>query len=289
MVPCGGEIPFGGGDLLRDARVASILEPCPRPDIRLMRLGLGPASLVYALHRIGPYAPDAVGTREYRPRAVHIIWDWNGTLFDDHHLVVESVNASLADLGSPPIDSAAYRRLFVRPLNLFYERLLGSAVDDALMRRIDDVFQAAYLERLAEVGLDADALPAIETVADAGGTQSIASMLWHEMLVSTVSRFGLAEHMLALDGHRGTVGETKEAHLGSHVERLTRLFPGLDRSEMVVIGDITDDAAAARSARVRCVLYDGGSQERPMLEGEGVPVAATLTEAVGLALAGSAG
>jgi len=28
----------------------------------------------------------------------HIIWDWNGTLFDDLHIVVESVNASLAQL-----------------------------------------------------------------------------------------------------------------------------------------------------------------------------------------------
>ena len=35
----------------------------------------------------------------------HVIWDWNGTLFDDLHIVVESVNASLAELGAPPIDA----------------------------------------------------------------------------------------------------------------------------------------------------------------------------------------
>jgi len=215
---------------------------------------------------------------------MHVIWDWNGTLFDDHHLVVASVNASLADLGVPPIDSAGYRRMFVRPLHVFYERLLGSPVDDVLMRRIDDVFQAAYLERLPEVDLDADAIPAIEAVAAAGGTQSIASMLWHEMLVSTVGRFGLEEHMVALDGHRGSVGETKEAHLGRHVDRLAAMFPDIDRSAMVVIGDITDDAVAARSAGVGCVLYDGGSQDRSMLEAEGYPVARSLVEAVGLAL-----
>jgi phosphoglycolate phosphatase-like HAD superfamily hydrolase len=228
----------------------------------------------------GHFLVDRAGTHEYRRRAMrHIIWDWNGTLFDDHHLVVASVNASLADLGVPPIDSAAYRRSFIRPLHAFYERLLGSPVDDALMSRIDDVFQAAYLVGLPDVGLDADAAPAISVVAEAGGTQSIASMLWHEMLVSTVTRFG----------HRGSVGETKAAHLVGHVERLMAMFPGVDRSRMVAIGDITDDAAAARAAGVGCVLYDGGSQNRDALEAEAFPVAGSLVEAVDIALAGRSG
>ena len=41
------------------------------------------------------------------PSVEHIIWDWNGTLFDDLHIVVESVNVSLAELGAPPIDAEA--------------------------------------------------------------------------------------------------------------------------------------------------------------------------------------
>jgi phosphoglycolate phosphatase-like HAD superfamily hydrolase len=55
---------------------------------------------------------------------------------------------------------------------------------------------------------------------------------------------------------------------------------------MTVIGDVTDDADAARAAGVGCVLYDGGSQPRAALEATGVPVAATLVEAVELAGAG---
>jgi phosphoglycolate phosphatase-like HAD superfamily hydrolase len=62
------------------------------------------------------------------------------------------------------------------------------------------------------------------------------------------------------------------------------MYPALDRSGMVVIGDITDDAAAARAAGVRCVLYDGGSQDRHSLEAEGFPVAGSLLEAVEMAM-----
>lgn len=205
-------------------------------------------------------------------------------MFDDHHLVVASVNASLARLNGPEIDAAEYRRHFVRPLHVFYERLLGSPIDDGLMQQIDDTFQEAYALGIETVDLTADARQAVEQVAASGATQSIASMLWHDVLVSTVMRFGLEERMVALDGHRGGVGETKEAHLRSHVERLIARHPTMERTAMVVIGDITDDAAAARAAGVGCVLYDGGSQDREILERQGFPVASTLLEAVATAL-----
>jgi len=214
----------------------------------------------------------------------HVIWDWNGTLFDDHHLVVAAVNASLDRFGVAGIDSAAYRRHFVRPLQLFYARLFGREIDDELMQEIDDIFQEAYRSGFGSAALTPDALEAIGMVGNVGVSQSIASMLWHDMLVSTVTRLGIDEHMLALDGHRGAVGETKDQHLIRHVARLEGMYPGLRAAGMVMIGDITDDAAAARAAGIACVLYDGGSQERAALDAEGVPVAQSLVEAVGLAL-----
>ncbi len=110
------------------------------------------------------------------------------------------------------------------------------------------------------------------------------SMWWHDQLVPAVRFFGLEDHMLAVDGHRGGPGESKEKHLAGHVDQLTRLFPELVRREaVVVIGDVTDDADAARAAGVGCVLYDGGSQPRAALAAMGVPVAATLVEAVEMA------
>lgn len=214
----------------------------------------------------------------------HIVWDWNGTLFDDGPLVVEAVNACLVSQGAPAIDAATYRREFVRPLEVFYEKMLGRPIDADFLLQLDHVFQDAYWDGFDDADLTSDAREAIGLVAASGATQSIASMLWHDMLVPTVTGFELDQHMVALDGNRGTVGETKEQHLIHHLGRLRTLYPGLEGAAFTVIGDITDDAGAARAAGVHCVLYDGGSQERAMLEATGFPVADTLVAAVRAAL-----
>ena len=214
----------------------------------------------------------------------HVIWDWNGTLFDDLPIVVEAVNACLRSQGVSPIDQETYRSRFVRPLNGFYELLLGRPVDDDLMLELDHVFQDAYREGFDDADLNSEASAAIRSVADSGATQSIVSMLWHDMLVPTVSGFGLDGFMLALDGNRGSAGETKDQHMVHHVGRLRQVYPELAGQTMTVIGDIIDDAAAARAAEVRCVLYDGGSQPRRVLERQGVPVVDSLLDAVAIAI-----
>jgi len=212
----------------------------------------------------------------------HIVWDWNGTLFDDLEIVVASVNVSLRSIGAPPIDVETYRAVYQRPLNRFYQNLLGRPISPEEMRSIDDDFHAAYHALLDQARLTVDARRAVELVAERGHTQSVLSMWWHDRLVPAVRFFGLEDFMLAVDGHRGGPGESKERHLAGHVGQLTRLF-GVLPEAMVVVGDVTDDADAARGAGVGCVLYDGGSQPKAVLAARGVPVAATLVEAVELA------
>ncbi len=214
----------------------------------------------------------------------HVIWDWNGTLLNDLPIVVEAVNACLRSQGARPIDAETYRSRFVRPLNGFYEGLLGRSVDDDFLLELDHVFQDAYWDGFDDADLNSEAEEAIQYLVSAGATQSIASMLWHDMLVPTVRGFGLDEFMLALDGNRGTVGESKDQHMVHHVERLRRMYPDLGAQTMTVIGDLVDDAGAARAADLGCVLYDGGSQPRKLLERQGVPVVDSLLEAASLVL-----
>jgi phosphoglycolate phosphatase-like HAD superfamily hydrolase len=216
----------------------------------------------------------------------HVVWDWNGTLFDDLEIVVASVNVSLRGVGAPPIDADRYRAVYQRPLHRFYETLLGRPVPPAEMASIDRDFHDAYHALLDQARLTVDARSAVDMVAARGRTQSVLSMWWHDRLVPAVRFFELEDYMLAVDGHRGTPGASKQEHLARHVSRLTDLFPVVRRDGITVIGDVTDDADAARAAGVGCVLYDGGSQPRAVLEVSGAPVAATLVEAVEVALAG---
>ncbi len=209
---------------------------------------------------------------------LHVIWDWNGTLLDDLGIVVDAVNASLAEMGAPPIDADGYRDHYTRPVPVFYERLLGRPVSAGEWAHIDDVFHRVYRASLGDARLAADALSALDAVAVRGATQSLLSMWWHDELLPAAQRFGVDRYMTRIEGNRGEAGETKLRHLASHLAAL-----GRDRG--VVIGDSLDDGWAAHEAGVPCVLYDGGSHHRRELAALGVPIAGSLVEAVELAAA----
>jgi phosphoglycolate phosphatase-like HAD superfamily hydrolase len=208
----------------------------------------------------------------------HVIWDWNGTLVDDLPVVVAAVNTSLAELGSPPIDADEYRNHYTRPVRVFYDRLLGRAVTDAEWTQIDATFHGAYEAGLHHVELTEGARHAVAAIRDAGATQSILSMWWHDRLVPEVTRRGLDRYMMRVDGNVGRGGDTKEGTLRRHLDALG------DVGTPVMVGDSLDDAEAAAATGLRCVLYDGGSHHRVELERPGFPIAAGLVEAVSIAL-----
>mgnify|MGYP001818945521 CR=1 FL=1 len=214
----------------------------------------------------------------------HVIWDWNGTLFDDLPIVVEAVNESLALFGIEPIDEDGYRSHYTRPVFGFYERLLGRPVTGDEWKSIDRTFHDHYRLNLGRAGLAADARAALDLIDRThGGTQSLLSMWWHDELAPLVQRLGIDRYMVRVDGNQGSAGDTKTAHLERHLEKLAAaLGETLPPSRVVMIGDSFDDFAAAAEIGVRCVLFDGGSHHRDELEAAGAPVADSLLDAVRL-------
>ena len=208
----------------------------------------------------------------------HLVWDWNGTLLNDLDLVVTATNASLAAVGGPQITADEHRRDFHRPVSAYYAYVLGRPVDHTEFELLDGIFHKTYLDGLAECRLTADA---VDAVGSWTGTQSLLSMWFHDDLVPTVQRYGLATHLSRVDGLRATIGGgSKTPHLTAHLEALGLLGP-----DCVLIGDSVDDAEAAAAVGARIVLYSGGFTDEPRLRATGLPVAATLTAAVEYALA----
>jgi phosphoglycolate phosphatase-like HAD superfamily hydrolase len=212
----------------------------------------------------------------------HVVWDWNGTLLAEQELVVEALNACLDDAGLPRTDLATYQRLYTRPVRRFYERVFGRPIDDAEWEHLDDVFHTGYAAALERVRLADDALDALEAIAGKGRTQSLLSMYRHEDLVPLVTRLGVHDHFIRVDGLRGPGGGLKAPYLEAHLERIVHAA-GDDPARVLIIGDALDDAAAAAHVGTRCVLYDGGSHPREELERAGVPVADSLVHALDIA------
>ncbi len=221
-----------------------------------------------------------LGRLETYHLVVHVVWDWNGTLFDDLHLVVEAVNTGLAGLGAGPIDLDQYRTHYTRPVKLFYDRLLGRHVGPEEWVNLDRVFHDAYLRLLDQARLTVDAAQALTLVRTSGHSQSLLSMFPHRELLPLVDHLGVSDFFARIDGLTGPPGDRKADYLERHLRGLKGVGP----HEVVMIGDTPDDAEAALQAGARCVLYDGGSHHRYHLDQIGVPVAGSLVEAVDMAL-----
>lgn len=209
-----------------------------------------------------------------------LVWDWNGTLLADQHVVLDALNALLDQRGMPRATMETYRSLYTRPVRVFYERLFGRPIGDDEWDEVDQHFHDSYHAAVAEAALAHDAHEALAHVADTHAAQSLLSMARHEHLVPLVHGAGIADHFVRIDGLRGPSGARKA---GALVEHLAAVPLEVDPSRVVLVGDAIDDADAAAAVGAACVLYDGGSHPREELERAGVPVASSLVEALDLA------
>jgi phosphoglycolate phosphatase-like HAD superfamily hydrolase len=207
----------------------------------------------------------------------HIVWDWNGTLLDDHDAIYRAACELFAARGLEPVTLARYRELYTRPIAAFYGRLFGTVPTPAEMAVLDEEFHAAYRRILASLRLTVGAREVLSGWRASGRTQSLLSMFRHAELLPLVQRHGVASEFVRIDGLDGGDGLVKAPYLRAHLAAL-----GLaDRpSDVLVIGDSLDDAAAARAAGVPCVLFDGGSHPRADLDATGLPVVETLAAAL---------
>lgn len=210
----------------------------------------------------------------------HLVWDWNGTLLDDLPIVVESVNRSISTLGAGSIDADDYRDHYTRPVRDFYVSLLGRDISDEEWLRLNTTFHDEYFRRATTVDLSPGALEATSLLERSGWTQSLLSMSPQDWLDRIVSRLGIVDRFVRIDGMVVMTGGLKAVYLEDHLNKME--IPG---ETTVVVGDTPDDVAAARHVGATPILFHGGSHHLELLEEEGVPIAETLIEAVEIALA----
>jgi phosphoglycolate phosphatase-like HAD superfamily hydrolase len=97
-------------------------------------------------------------------------------------------------------------------------------------------------------------------------------------LVPLIGKLSLTDLFARVDGLRGyNMGGSKAAHLIEHLEAQE-----LDPADVVLIGDVVDDAEAAAQAGAQCVLVTTGMMPRARLAAAGVPVTDSIPEALAL-------
>jgi phosphoglycolate phosphatase-like HAD superfamily hydrolase len=211
-------------------------------------------------------------------RISHVVWDWNGTLLNDNDVVLAAVNEVCTEFGRASLSWAEWQAAYARPMRVSYEQILARTLDDEDWARVDKLYHERYDALLHTCGLAAEVPDALRRLMESGRTQSLLSMWFHSRLTPTVELFGLTEYFTRVDGLPGEVGGGSKADsLVRHLEA-QRLNP----SEVVLIGDVVDDAQAAQAAGTQCVLVTTGAMTRTALESTGAPVTNSIIDALHL-------
>ncbi len=204
----------------------------------------------------------------------HVIWDWNGTLFDDAWLCLDAMNTLLQRRNMRPLTAERYQTIFDFPVVRYYQRV-GFDLRTESFEDLGTEFMAEYERRRDECSLKPDAKKTIEAVRDAGLTQSVLSAYRHDTLEQILMRFDIRRfftHVTGSDDHyaRGKA-EQGSAHLAQVAAK---------KETVVLVGDTTHDAEVAAVLGIRCLLIPGGNQTPERLVACGVPVLRGLDEII---------
>ena len=206
----------------------------------------------------------------------HIVWDWNGTLLDDLHVCLDSLNALLALEGRAPVTREHYLSIFEFPVIKVYHAL-GFPTDELSFKAGSVAYMAYYESRRHEAGLHAGARETLAALRAAGLGQSMLSAYRHDLLESIIAEHRLGEFFTGLSGNGDIYAAGKADRARGHRESL-----GLDTHEVLYIGDTVHDSETAEAMGADCVLVAHGHQPRHKLEATGRRVVADFTELRGL-------
>lgn len=206
---------------------------------------------------------------------MEIIWDWNGTLFDDIATGPAIINQMLTKRGKQPLrDLEQYREIFQFPVENYY-RAAGLDFSNETFESMAADYIALYPVVSQDCGLMEGAKEALEAFRQTGFDQNILSASEQGLLERQLVRLGVREYFSHIIGQGDgyAVGKTERGIRWMQEE-------GISPENCILIGDTDHDAQTAAKLGCRCVLLSCGHQSRKRLETTGAPVFDSLKETV---------
>jgi len=202
----------------------------------------------------------------------HIIWDWNGTIFNDVEMSVSVVNNLLVKRNLPALSVEEYKQIFTFPVKDYYV-IAGFDFEKESFEVVGKEWMDEYERRKNESGLADSALQLLEKISSMNIEQSILSAYSQHTLVEIVEHFGLTKyfsHLVGLDN----IYASSKVLLGKELMKTLELKKG----EALLIGDTIHDFDVATEIGADCILLASGHQNHKNLMQCGVPVFDSIKE-----------
>lgn len=203
-----------------------------------------------------------------------VVWDWNGTLFNDAWLCMDVMNGLLRAHALPLLTLERYQRVFDFPVIDYYRRL-GFDLERTPFEEVGTAFIRAYERRRLECELHDGARTALQILRQAGVTQSVLSAYEQSTLESLLEHFDIQSYFEQVTGNDDHYAAGKMEKALEWVRE-----QGGPSEGVMLIGDTVHDAEVAKAMGAQCVLLAGGNQHVDRLRSCGVPLFPSLRNLV---------
>ena len=202
----------------------------------------------------------------------HVIWDWNGTLFNDVELCSDIMNNLLRSRGLKTVTVEEYKNVFTFPVIKYYE-ILGHDVSDANWEIISHEFINEYETRKHESDLYPQAEQVIKFISEMRISQSVLSAYSQHTLEELIEHFNLTNYFMRLIGLDNIYAASK---IENGIKWMKEL--GHNKGDVLLIGDTVHDFEVADEIGADSLLITEGHQAKKSLLECGVPVIDSLSE-----------
>jgi len=190
----------------------------------------------------------------------HIIWDWNGTLFNDVVLCKDIMNTILKRFNLPLLTLESYRSVFTFPVEDYY-RKAGLDLNKVSFEVLGKDFMDLYEARKFECSLFPGVIIGLESLTNSGISHSLLSAYHHITLVDIIEHYRIS-------GFFDNVNGLDNIYAGGKFEIGKKLITNLkfSRDEIILIGDTMHDKDVADELGINSIIIADGHQDFERLQ-----------------------
>ncbi|MDE6767778.1 MAG: HAD hydrolase-like protein, partial [Eubacterium sp.] len=193
-----------------------------------------------------------------------IIWDWNGTLYNDVQICIDAMNELLEMKGYDTVLSAErYKKIFCFPVKKYYERI-GFDFSVHPFEMLAEEYISLYSKKEKEALLFPNTNTVLNIISKSCAVQTVISACEKKRLAKQINLFGIMKYFSCAIGTDDNLAVSK-------VELAKKWVKDnhINTDDVVFIGDTTHDYEVASAVGCDCILVCGGHQSTDILKKTG--------------------
>lgn len=201
----------------------------------------------------------------------HIIWDWNGTLFNDVSWSIDVINRMLKKRSLKTLESLDdYHKVFCFPIINYYRNVGFNFKTDSFESLAAEYIELYHSNKSGRCTLHENAERILRDIQNMNMKQIILSASQIDNLLLQVNEFNISNYFDEMLGISDIYAKSKILIGKEYIKKQ-------NIKKAVLIGDTLHDYEVAQALNVDCLLIAKGHQSEALLRTSSVPVLNDIT------------